>query len=196
MCPPRCSTAPGGQQAAFIAEVTAEEHAEHLGLTVEAHHDYQRGILPAGHGARDLIAAFTAVDKALARHDPGPVTVIDDRRVEQLLKATAKTLHVGVANYCWFTNPAKALCLKLAGTPEATEPLIGMCDSARCPQAPPPTPSAGMGRARRSHPGRLPRQPPAVQARTGTRPGRRRPGRAIVTEIDAAAATAETDHDQ
>jgi hypothetical protein len=39
------------------------------------------------------------------------------------------------ANYCWFSDPRKALCLKLAGTPDATEPLIGMCDSARCPQA-------------------------------------------------------------
>ena len=27
------------------------------------------------------------------------------------------------------------MCLKLAGTPDAAEPLIGMCDSARCPQA-------------------------------------------------------------
>jgi hypothetical protein len=27
------------------------------------------------------------------------------------------------------------LCLKLAGTPDADRPLIGMCDSAPCPQA-------------------------------------------------------------
>jgi hypothetical protein len=40
-----------------------------------------------------------------------------------------------VANYCWFTDPSKALCLRLAGTPTADRPLIGMCDSARCPQA-------------------------------------------------------------
>jgi hypothetical protein len=44
-------------------------------------------------------------------------------------------LHLGVANYCWFTDPSKALCLRLAGTPTADRPLIGMCDSARCPQA-------------------------------------------------------------
>lgn len=126
---------PGGQQAAFIAEISAEEEAEHLRLTVAAFQDYQRGVLPTGRGARDLIAAFRSVDQLLARHEPGPVTVIDDRRVEQLLKATAASLHVGVGNYCWFTDPSKALCLKLAGTPEASEPLIGMCDSARCPQA-------------------------------------------------------------
>ena len=126
---------PGGHQAAFIAEISAEEEAEHLRLTAAAYRDYQRGVLPSGNGARDLIAAFGSVDHLLTRHDPGPVPVIDDRRVERLLKATAATLHVGVGNYCWFTDPRKALCLKLAGTPDADQPLIGMCDSARCPQA-------------------------------------------------------------
>jgi len=126
---------PGGHQAAFIAEISAEEEAEHLRLTAAAYRDYQRGVLPTGNGARDLVAAFRSVDQLLSHHDPGPVTVIDDRRVERLLKATAAALHVGVGNYCWFTDPSKALCLKLAGTPEADQPLIGMCDSARCPQA-------------------------------------------------------------
>jgi len=126
---------PGGQQASFVAELAAEENAEHLRLTVAAYHDYQRGVLPTGRGARDLVAAFRAADELLARHEPGPATVVDDRRVEGLLRATSRTLHVGVANYCWFTDPGKALCLQLAGTPEADQPLIGMCDSARCPQA-------------------------------------------------------------
>jgi hypothetical protein len=128
---------PGGQQAAFLAEITATEEAEHLRLTVAAYQDYQRGVLPAGRGARDLVAAFQAVDEILTRHDPGPVTVLDDRRVERILKANPNSLHVGVGNYCWFSDPSKALCLKLAGTLEASEPLIGMCDSAWCvaPQA-------------------------------------------------------------
>ncbi|MFG2979552.1 integrase [Streptomyces sp. NPDC048331] len=126
---------PGGHQAAFAAEVAAEEEAEHLRLTVAAYEDYQRGVLPSGKGARELIAAFKTVDQALERHDAGPVTVIDDRRVERVLKVKAKTLHLGVGNYCWFSDPGKALCLKLAGTPNAAEPLMGLCDSARCPQA-------------------------------------------------------------
>lgn len=129
------SARPGGHQAAFAAEVTAAEEAEHLRLTVAAYEDYQRGILPAGKGARDLLAAFTAVDQALDRHDPGPVTIIDDRRVERVLQAKAKTLHTGAGNYCWFSDPGKALCLTLAGTPNADQPLLGICDSARCPQA-------------------------------------------------------------
>lgn len=126
---------PGGHQAAFLAEVTAAEEAEHMRLTVAAYEDYQRGILPAGKGARDLLAAFKVVDQVLTRQDPGPVTVIDDRRVERVLKVKAKTLHIGVGNYCWFSDPSKALCLTLAGTPNADQPLLGMCDSARCPQA-------------------------------------------------------------
>jgi hypothetical protein len=35
----------------------------------------------------------------------------------------------------WFEDPAKALCLKLAGTRSAAAPLTGLCDSSRCPQA-------------------------------------------------------------
>ncbi|MBT2480774.1 hypothetical protein [Streptomyces sp. ISL-94] len=51
------------------------------------------------------------------------------------MRQQAKHLHVQAANYCWFRDPSKALCLKLAGTPGADRPLAGMCDSARCPQA-------------------------------------------------------------
>jgi hypothetical protein len=50
------------------------------------------------------------------------------------LTKRARTLHLGAANYCWFTDPSQALCLKLAGTPTADRPLAGMCDSARSPQ--------------------------------------------------------------
>jgi hypothetical protein len=61
--------------------------------------------------------------------------VATDRHIELLLKKRAATLHSQPANYCWFTDPTKALCLKLAGTPKATKPLAGLCDAARCPQA-------------------------------------------------------------
>ncbi|MFI6567167.1 hypothetical protein [Streptomyces sp. NPDC050534] len=33
---------------------------------------------------------------------------------------------------CW---PSVLVVLRLAATPKATKPLVGMCDSARCPQA-------------------------------------------------------------
>lgn len=126
---------PGGHQAAFIADISKEEEAEHLRLTIAAYDDYKRGILPAGQGARELIGTFQSVDRVLGAHESGSATVIDDRRTERILKAKSATLHVGPGNYCWFSDPTKALCLRLAQTPDAEEPLMGMCDSARCSQA-------------------------------------------------------------
>ncbi|GLV98559.1 integrase [Streptomyces lavendulae] len=127
---------PGGSQGSLLAEVERAQEEHHLELTEAAYHDYQNGRMPAGPGARDLIKAFEHIDDALKEHQPGPAAVLDsDRRLEMLLKQQAKSLHVQAANYCWFRDPSRALCLKLAGTPNATKPLAGMCDSARCPQA-------------------------------------------------------------
>ncbi|MEU3566999.1 hypothetical protein AB0E96_01010 [Kitasatospora sp. NPDC036755] len=127
---------PGGSQANLLAEVEKEEKDHHLKLTAEAFEDYRAGRLPAGPGARDLIKAFEHIDAALKDHDPGNASVIDnERRLEMMLRQQSKHLHLQAANYCWFRDPAKALCLKLAGTPDAKRPLAGMCDSARCPQA-------------------------------------------------------------
>ncbi|MFE3257041.1 hypothetical protein [Nocardia sp. NPDC059229] len=126
---------PGGSQRLFLAEIHAAEQQRHLALTMEAFRDAQAGRMPSGPGARGLIDAFGSIDAALndaARTDP---KVLDDRHLESLLRKLAGSLHVSAANYCWFRDPAKALCLKLAGTPSATKPLAGMCDSARCPQA-------------------------------------------------------------
>ena len=66
---------------------------------------------------------------------PPPIVIPGDQQVRVMLGKRARTLHLGPANYCWFTDPSRALCLQLAGTPGASQPLAGMCDSARCPQA-------------------------------------------------------------
>ena len=126
---------PGGSQALFRAEVEHAEHQHHLELTVAAFRDYQQGILPTGPGARALIQRFDHIDAALQPQPGEPAVLATDRRLENLLRQQADVLHVGAANFCWFTDPSKALCLRLAATPTATRPLIGMCDSARCPQA-------------------------------------------------------------
>ncbi len=127
---------PGGAQARFRSEVAEEEDKHRRQLTEAAFRDYQAGIPPTGPGARELIAVFDHVDTQLAEQQPGQPTVVGtDRHIELLLAKRAATLHVQAANYCWFTDPAKALCLKLAGTTEATAPLAGLCDAARCPQA-------------------------------------------------------------
>jgi hypothetical protein len=132
----RYAARPGGAQGRLHAEMKREEQAHKLALTKTAYQAYRDGRLPAGPGAQALIAAFGHVDAELAKLDGTPATVVaTDRHVELLLKKRADCLHIQPANYCWFTNPAKALCLQLAGTSTADQPLAGMCDAARCPQA-------------------------------------------------------------
>jgi len=94
------------------------------------------GSTPAGPGARELTELFAHIDGKLDAADAAsPKVQRTNREVLNLLTKRARTLHLATANYCWFTDPSRALCLKLAGTPNADRPLAGMCDSARCPQA-------------------------------------------------------------
>ncbi|MFD7163717.1 site-specific integrase [Streptomyces violascens] len=127
---------PGGAQAKFLAEIGREEYSRNEALTLQAFRDYQDGKRPAGPGGRDLIRFFETVESQLAvPAAAAPNVKPSDQEVITLLAKRAGTLHLGLANYCWFIDPAKALCLKLAGTPDRKTPLAGMCDSARCPQA-------------------------------------------------------------
>ncbi|MGA5442366.1 site-specific integrase [Streptomyces griseoincarnatus] len=127
---------PGGAQAKFLAEINELEEERNIGILTDVYRDYQNGIMPSGPGARDLISLFTSVDGRLHElAELAPQIVDSDQEVVAMLAARARTLHLGTANYCWFIDPAKALCLRLAGTPDADRPLAGMCDSARCPQA-------------------------------------------------------------
>ncbi|MFE5767661.1 hypothetical protein ACFQ7O_04800 [Streptomyces sp. NPDC056485] len=126
---------PGGAQAVFHHEWKKEEAKEKTRRTFEAYRQFEQGQLPAGPGADSLMAAFRAVESELADHEPGPAKVVTDRQIELLLKKKASVLHLSAANYCWFEDPAKALCLKLAGTWSAAAPLTGLCDSSRCPQS-------------------------------------------------------------
>jgi integrase len=125
---------PGGAQAELLAEISDHEQQRNLELVLAEFRNYQQGILPAGPGARSLTDFFASIDGEPG-HAAAPKAQRSDRDVLNLLTKRAKVLHLGPANYCWFTDPSRALCLKLAGTPAAEQPLIGMCDSARCPQA-------------------------------------------------------------
>lgn len=124
---------PGGAQAKLLAEIGQHEQDRNMELLLEEWRNYQDGVMPAGPGARELVEFFDGVDGKLAQS--APKTAATDQEVRSLLTKRAKVLHLGTGNYCWFSDPSKALCLKLAGTPQADRPLIGMCDSARCPQA-------------------------------------------------------------
>ncbi|MFF7755546.1 site-specific integrase [Streptomyces sp. NPDC007971] len=127
---------PGGAQAELLSEVNKHESERNLQLVLEEFRKYQQGILPAGPGARSLTEFFASIaEKLEPTAASAPKIQRNDRDVLNLLTKRAKVLHLGPANYCWFTDPSRALCLKLAGTPTADRPLIGMCDSARCPQA-------------------------------------------------------------
>ncbi|MEU0107604.1 site-specific integrase [Streptomyces sp. NPDC006251] len=127
---------PGGAQAKFLAEIGEEEQKRNLTLTLEAFRDYQEGKWPAGPGARELLTFFRSVEGELGElHVTTPVVKHSDQEVITLLGQRAGALHLGVANYCWFLDPDKALCLKLAKAKDRSRPLAGMCDSARCPQA-------------------------------------------------------------
>ncbi|MFJ7592323.1 site-specific integrase [Streptomyces sp. NPDC097617] len=127
---------PGGAQGKFLAEMAEEEQGRNKDLTLAVFRDFQQGIMPAGPGARELVEFFTHVDGRLEEMAGSTVNVkVGDQEVVNLLSRRAATLHLATANYCWFVDPSKALCLKLAGTPGAKKPLAGMCDSSRCPQA-------------------------------------------------------------
>jgi integrase len=127
---------PGGAQAELLAEVNKHESERNLALVWDELRNYQQGIMPAGPGARELTEFFAHVDGKITNSAPGtPKAQASDRDVLNLMTKRAQVLHLGTANYCWFTDPSRALCLRLAGTPDADKPLVGMCDSARCPQA-------------------------------------------------------------
>jgi integrase len=127
---------PGGAQGKFLAEIAEDEAGRNLQTILAEFRSYQDGIMPAGPGARELTEFFATIDAGLASHETtAPRVVASDQHVLNLLSKRAQVLHLAAANYCWFTDPSRALCLKLAGTPAASKPLAGMCDSARCPQA-------------------------------------------------------------
>ena len=127
---------PGGAQGKFLAEIAEDEAGRNLQTILAEFRSYQDGIMPAGPGASELTEFFATIDAGLASHETtAPRVVASDQHVLNLLSKRAQVLHLAAANYCWFTDPSRALCLKLAGTPAASKPLAGMCDSARCPQA-------------------------------------------------------------
>jgi hypothetical protein len=125
---------PGGAEAKLLAEISDHETERNLQLVADEYTNYRNGIMPAGPGARELTSFFATVDDALDT-TVTPNVVPGDQHILNLLSKRAGVLHLATANYCWFADPSRALCLKLAGTPAADKPLAGICDSARCVQA-------------------------------------------------------------
>lgn len=131
---------PGGAQGQLLAEVNSHEQERNLQLVLAEFRNYQQGIMPTGPGARDLTGFFATVDNHLDKTSATngePRVQHTDRDILNLLSKRANVLHLGVANYCWYVDPAQALCHRLAGTPSqhTSTPMANMCDSARCSQA-------------------------------------------------------------
>ena len=124
---------PGGAQARLLAEIGEFEAERNLGLVAEEYRNYQNGIMQAGPGGRELAAFFNGVESRMAAGAPN--VIASDQHLLNLLSKRAKILHISAGNFCWFSDPSRALCLILAGRTDADAPLTGMCDSARCPQA-------------------------------------------------------------
>jgi hypothetical protein len=131
---------PGGAQGQLLAEVNRHEQERNLQLVLAEFRHYQQGIMPTGPGARELTGFFATVDEHLTTTittSGEPRVQHTDRDILNLLSKRANLLYLGVANYCWYVDPAQALCHRLAGTPSqhTSAPMANMCDSARCPQA-------------------------------------------------------------
>ena len=105
----------------MLAEVNKHEADRNLQLVLAEFRNYQQGILPAGPAPASLTDFFATIDADLTPNSlTAPKIQRNDRDILNLLSKRAKALHLGPANYCWFTDPSRALCLKLAGTPTAT----------------------------------------------------------------------------
>jgi hypothetical protein len=95
--------------------------------------DWAAGQPITGPGRAELTKLFSEVHATMARFEG---SVVDsDRRLDELLRRRANTLHVGPLNNCWFVDPSRAHCLKQSGNVDSTAPLIGMCEPTRCANA-------------------------------------------------------------
>lgn len=96
----------GGARAELLVEVNKHESERNLQLVLEEFRNFQQGVLPAGPGARSLTDLFAGIDDTPDDAPaPAPKTQCSDRDILNLLTKRASTLHLGPANYCWFTDP-------------------------------------------------------------------------------------------
>ncbi len=131
---------PGGAQGRFLAQVGEQEQERNLAIVAAEYERFKSGVMPSGPGAANLIEFLHTVDGKLGEAaGSAPNVVLSDRQVHTMMAKRARTLHLGPANYCWYADPANALCQKLAHRQaqavQIDGPLFNLCDSARCPQA-------------------------------------------------------------
>ena len=166
---------PGGAQAKLLAEIGEHEAERNLNLVAEEYRNYQNGIMPAGPGR-------TGADRVLRqrrRHrwpPPAPNVAASDQHLLNLLSKRAKVLHIGAANFCWFSDPQPGAVphpCRHARRGRAADRHVRL--RALPAGHPPPAAPRRLGRHRgRRH--RVHRHArPDPQDRTGPPAGRRRP---------------------
>ena len=128
---------PGGAQAELLAEVNQHESERNLALLWDEFRNYQNGIMPAGPGAREL-TDFFAQRRCHARHRRQPprrkYSAATGRSSASSPSAPACCTSAPRTTAGSPTRPGHSASGSPA-TPAGDKPLIGMCDSARCPQA-------------------------------------------------------------
>lgn len=84
-------------------------------------------------GRAELGAFFAEVAQELAGVDAA--VVVEERRLQELLRRRAATLYVGVLNHCWFVDPSRARCLQKSGQGDPPAPLVALREPTRCANA-------------------------------------------------------------
>lgn len=121
---------PGSSAAAFLADVERERARARVENTTRLYQEWAAGSPMTGPGRAELAGLFASVRQDLAAQSG--VVVASERRVEDLLRRRAETLHVGPLNHCWFVDPSRARCLQVAGRTDAVAPLIALCEPTSC----------------------------------------------------------------
>jgi len=117
----------------FLEEVERESKEARIVKLAGQFAAWEQGEPVSGGAGRKLVEEFALISDELHGF-PGTIEQ-RGRRLNQLLKARAGTLHIGLLNDCHFTDPTKALCLKQRGVTDAEGPLLAACDPARCGNA-------------------------------------------------------------
>jgi hypothetical protein len=121
----------GSSRSGFRAEVEAQRVLGQLDDILTYFDEHRAGTPLSGPAAPRIAKSMTAADDELR---PLPAMIADRARLRALLASLARTLHVGILADCFF-DPATALCLKHAGTPDHAAPLVALCEPTRCPNA-------------------------------------------------------------
>lgn len=121
----------GSSVSGFRAEVEQQRLFGQINDILVYFDDRSAGAQPSGPAGPRIARSLDAAADSLG---PLPAMIADRDRLRTLLASLARTLHVGALADCFF-DPATALCLKHAGTPEATAPLTAICQPTRCPNA-------------------------------------------------------------